>query len=513
MQPEPRECGVLLHPTSLPAPYGIGDLGPDAFRFVDALAAMGQRVWQMLPLGPTGYGDSPYQTLSTFAGNPLLISPDQLVDDGLLDARRLKTLPAGDDPAAVDYGAVIDSRRTLLSSVCRTFARRASPVLKKSFERFCRQESDWLDDFALFRALKHAYDEQPWTTWPPELALRDPAALAVARKQHRTGLRHEKIVQFLFAQQWQALRRYAGSRGVELMGDLPIFVAHDSADVWAHPRLFDLNPDGSPRVIAGVPPDYFSATGQRWGNPLYRWEEHQADGYAWWVRRMAKAFALLDRVRIDHFRGFEAYWEIPAAEPTAIHGRWVPGPGAALFDRLHEALGPLPVVAEDLGVITPPVLALRDRYGFPGMRILQFSFGPDAQSADDRPDRFPVRCVVYTGTHDNDTTVGWFHGDPGGDHTRAPDQVAQERRAVLDYVGTDGREIHWDLIGVACRTPAHIALFPLQDVLGLGSEARMNVPGRPDGNWRWRFQWDKLTDATMARLRTLAQETGRLNGN
>lgn len=506
---EKRESGVLLHPTSLPGAYGIGEIGPEAYRFVDQLEAMGQRLWQILPIGPTGYGDSPYQSFSTFAGNHLLISFDRLVKDGLLDAKRLKKFPAFSDQA-VDFGPVIVARMEVLHSVCRTFERRASESLKKAFHRFCRKEAYWLEDYALFYAIKNAHAGRPWTEWESSLALREEKAMTQARRKFATPARYVKILQFLFARQWEQLRAYAHKRNVRIIGDIPIFVAHDSADVWAHRDLYYLDEHGQPTVIAGVPPDYFSATGQRWGNPLYRWEAHRQTRYAWWVLRMKKILEWVDIVRIDHFRGFEAYWEIPAHEKTAIHGRWVEGPGQDIFDAFQEQLGELPIIAEDLGVITPGVEKLRDDNRLPGMRILQFAFGNDAKADDYRPENYPPNCVVYTGTHDNDTTVGWFWSQAGANSTRSQEDIDRERQSILEYVQTDGSQIHWDMISVGMRSRANTAVFPLQDLLGLGSEARMNVPGVESGNWQWRFTWDQLTGDIVQRMRDLMEYAGRV---
>lgn len=504
-----RQSGILLHPTSLPGPYGMGDLGPQARAFADRLKEMGQHLWQVLPLGPTGYGDSPYQSLSTFAGNPLLISFDLLAKEGLLSRSRLARFPEFPTDA-VDFGPVINARMAVLETACRSFDRKASPSKRRAFQRFCSHNAEWLDDFALFFALKNAHGGQPWPMWERELASRDPAALRAAARKLKTAIRHVKVRQFLFFDQWSRLRAYCHKRGIRLVGDIPIFVAHDSADVWAHPELFYMDEKGMPTIVAGVPPDYFSATGQLWGNPLYRWDVHRATGYAWWVKRMQKMFEIVDIVRIDHFRGFEAYWEIPGNEKTAINGKWVKGPNADLFNVLIQKLGRLPIIAEDLGVITPDVEALRDRFEFPGMRVLQFAFGNDAKAADYRPDQYPPNCVVYTGTHDNDTTVGWFRSEPGQDSTRTREEIERERKHILEYLKSDGREIHWDMIALALNSRANTAVFPLQDVLGLGSEARMNVPGREGGNWRWRFTWDKLTPEIMARLRGLTGNAGRV---
>ena len=505
-----RESGVLLHPTSLPGPYGIGELGPAAYKFADALQEMGQHLWQMLPLGPTGYGDSPYQSFSTFAGNKLLISFDQLIEEGLLSRGRLNGFPHFPDDT-VDFGPVITIRTAVLRTVCRSFERRASPEKKQAFEAFCGKNADWLDDYALFSALKSAHDLKPWPTWERELVHREPAALHAAQRRFKTAIRNEKICQFLFFDQWKRLVDYCHARMIRIIGDIPIFVAHDSADVWAHPELYYLDESGNPTIVAGVPPDYFSATGQLWGNPLYRWDVHKQTGYAWWVARLRKIFELVDIVRIDHFRGFEAYWEIAGSETTAIKGKWVKGPNADLFEALNQQFGILPIIAEDLGVITPDVEKLRDQFEFPGMRILQFAFGNDDKAGEYRPESFPPNCAVYTGTHDNDTTVGWFRSEPGKTSTRSKEEIDKERKTILDYVKTDGREIHWDMIGVAMKSKANTAVVPMQDIIGLGSAARMNVPGTTGGNWRWRFTWDMLTPEMKRRMRKLAEETGRIH--
>jgi len=503
-----RRSGILLHPTSLPGPYGMGEIGSQARAFADALQSMKQHMWQVLPLGPTGYGDSPYQSLSTFAGNPLLISFDLLVKEGLLSRSRIARLPKFSS-GPVDYGPVIQERLGVLSTVCRSFESKASDTKRRGFRRFCDKNSDWLDDFALFFALKDSYGGKPWTAWAPELARREPDALKEARRKFKTAIRHVKVQQFLFFDQWERLLNYCHKRDIGIIGDIPIFVAHDSADVWAHPELFYLDERGFPTVVAGVPPDYFSATGQLWGNPLYRWDVHAESDYAWWVARMRKMFELVDVVRIDHFRGFEAYWEIPGDAKTAIEGHWVKGPNAHLFESLKRQLGELPIIAEDLGVITPEVDALREQLEFPGMRVLQFAFGNDAKADDYRPENYPSNCVVYTGTHDNDTTVGWFRSEPGRDSTRSDEEIVKERFAILEYLQSDGSEIHWDLIRVAMKSNANTVVFPLQDIMGLGSEARMNVPGKESGNWRWRFTWDMVAPGIRDRLTRLTEETGR----
>lgn len=506
-----RASGILLHPTSLPGPYGIGDIGPEAIAFLDFLREAGQRLWQILPLGPTSYGDSPYQSPSTFAGNPLWISPDLLLADGLLTRADLDAYPSF--PADhVDFGPVIAAKTALIAKACAAFRKKLarSKKLAADFAAFCDANASWLADYALFATLKDAHGGAPWTTWEAPLASRDPAALDDARATYADAIRDVQAAQYLFDRQWRALRDAAAERSIRIVGDIPIFVAHDSADVWANPSLFFLNPDGTPSVVAGVPPDYFSATGQLWGNPLYNWPAHRDSGYAWWIARLRRTFSLVDIVRIDHFRGFEAYWEIPGGEPTAINGRWVKGPDAHLFDALRDALGDLPIIAEDLGLITPEVVALREHCGFPGMRILQFAFGNDDRAAEFRPESYPSNCVVYTGTHDNDTTVGWFNSQAGAGSTRSQDEIDAERRMILGYLGTDGSRIAWDLIELGARSNAATFVAPLQDVLELGSDARMNVPGRAAGNWQWRFAWSQLSDEARARLAHVTRATGRL---
>ena len=499
-----RVGGILLHPTSLPGRFGIGTLGAEAHRFADWLAEAGQRVWQVLPLGPTGYGDSPYQCFSAFGGNPLLVDLPALADEGLLAADDLAGAPAFGDGR--DYAGW--DRICRRCSIARSGASKALPCRRASRRR-SRLQAGWLDDLAHFLALKAAHGGKSWTEWDRALAAREPAALARSRRELAHEIESRRIAQYLFFRQWQALRERCRELGVRLMGDVPIFVAHDSADVWAHPHLFDLDAAGAPRVQAGVPPDYFSETGQLWGNPIYRWEPMARDGFAWWIARLRSAFALFDRVRLDHFRGFEAYWEVPGADRTAENGAWVKGPGGALFDAAMRALGPLPIVAENLGVITPEVEALRERYGFPGMAVLQFAFGSDPQANTFVPHNLTRDVVVYTGTHDNDTTVGWWTSGVG-DTTRSEDEVRAERDVARAYLRSDGTEIHWDFIRAALGSVADTAIVPLQDVLGLGSEARMNVPAREEGNWAWRFRADDLTDASASRLRGLAEMFGRV---
>jgi 4-alpha-glucanotransferase len=510
--PGVRTSGILLHPTSLPGAHGIGDLGPAAFRFVDFLAAAGQSLWQVLPLGPTGYGDSPYQCFSAFAGNPLLVSLDLLRDRGLLEPSELT--PESPFPEqAVDYGAVIAYKRPPLARAATRFFERAPAEARQAFDRFCRDNAAWLDDFALFMAVKDVHGGAAWTEWEPPIAAREPEAVDRWSREQAGAVRERKFEQFAFFEQWAALRARCRRSHVKLMGDVPIFVAHDSADVWAHRDLFQLGDDGRPTVVAGVPPDYFSATGQLWGNPLYRWDVLAGTGYRWWIDRLRAALRLVDLVRLDHFRGFEAHWEVPGGADTAVGGRWVNGPGAAFFQAVRRELGPLPIVAENLGVITPEVEALRHRFHFPGMAILQFAFGTDPQGSGFRPHNYTRDLVVYTGTHDNDTTVGWWRSTGEGDSTRAAADVRAEKDQAFRYLDAEGREIHWAFIRAALASVADTAIIPLQDVLGLGSEARMNLPGRPSGNWRWRVTSGALADAPAARLRELTELYGRLAGS
>ncbi len=492
-----RRAGILLHPTSLPGPYGVGDVGRGATAFLDWAAAAGVGLWQVLPLTPPDAGGSPYTALSAFAGNPLLISPDALVEDGLLPASALSPPPvlAAD---RVDFPAVAHWKDTLLREAWERFRHDGAGALRDRFRDFAAdtRHAPWLGDWELFRALERREGGRPWNEWPPPLARREPAALDAARRELLVETGFQRFAQFVFFQQWGQLRGAAARRGVRLLGDLPIYVAHHSADVWAHQALFDLDADGRSRHVAGVPPDYFSPTGQRWGNPLYRWDRMAADGYRWWVDRLRASLELTDLVRIDHFRALAAYWQVPASEPTALRGEWVAGPGMALLAALRRGLGGLPIVAEDLGTITPDVEALREAAGLPGMKVLQFAF--DEDDSGHLPHHHTPRSVVYTGTHDNDTTVGWFR-----------DLGAASRARLADYLGADG-EPHWQLIRSAYTSVADLAVVPMQDVLGLGSEARMNLPGRADGNWGWRVPPGLPRGDEPARLRRLALLSGRL---
>jgi 4-alpha-glucanotransferase len=484
----PRSSGVLLHPTSLPGRYGIGDLGENAFRFADWLHSAGQSVWQILPLGPTSYGDSPYQTLSAFAGNPNLISLDKLVEDGWLTAADLADTP--DFPThKVDYGWIIGFHDEKLALAYQRFKAAATEKSRKPFENWCRDNVDWLDDFALFVTLKKKNNGRPWTEWEDEgEALYQPASLAKARIRHADAIEEQRFRQWLFFSQWYALKYYANKQGIRLFGDIPIFVAHDSADVWANKAEYFLDDKGNPTVVAGVPPDYFSATGQRWGNPLYRWNLMKANGYQWWIARMRSILQLVDYVRVDHFRGFEAYWEIPATEPTAIKGQWLAGPGDDFFKVMQATFGELPIIAEDLGVITQGVEKLRDDFNLPGMKVLQFAWSNPTNPF--LPHNHVVNCVVYTGTHDNNTTLGWWHNETD-DGTR---------HFVREYLSRDVQQVNWDLMRIAMMSPAHTVVFPLQDLLNLGAEGRMNTPGIESGNWTWRFTEAMLPQETHQRL-------------
>ena len=478
-----RASGILLHPTSLPGPHGSGDLGAEARRFVDWLVANRQSLWQILPLAGIGPGDSPYMSNSAFAGNVLLIDLTELQEQGWLPD------PLVPDPefssGAVNYWSVVPWRMARLQEAASRFFHCAELQAKKDYEDFCAEHASWLDDYALFMSLAEHYDWKDWSEWYAPLARRQPEALEKARTKHAKRINFWKFCQACFFRQWRSLKDYANERGVKIIGDAPIFIAYQSAEVWARPDLFELDAKGRPIVVAGVPPDAFSDDGQRWGNPLYRWSAHATENYEWWIERVRRIFELVDIVRIDHFRGFAAYWEIPASEPTAVKGVWRTGPGADLFKAISEKLGDLAIIAEDLGVITPDVEALRHEFDFPGMRILQFAFS--GEDGDDRsgnpylPHNYSPDSVVYTGTHDNDTTRGWWS------------KISEaERQHVRDYLAIDGWDIHWCLIRAACASVADTAIYPFQDVLGLESDARMNFPGKASGYWRWRFNWEQV---------------------
>jgi 4-alpha-glucanotransferase len=503
-----RTSGILLHPTSLPGRFGVGDFGREAYRFVDWLAAAGQAFWQIMPLGPTGYGDSPYSSFSAFAGNTNLVSPEQLVESGLLNDSDIADLPDS-DAARVDYGKVIDYKRALLEKAFVNFKTKlkTDESLRDDYVGFLDFASAWLEDWALFAALKDEHEGEPWHKWEAGLARREAKDVESARAKFAVQIEAHKFFQYVFFRQWLKLKRYANERGVRVIGDMPIFVAHNSADVWARPRLFKLNTDGSPRAVAGVPPDAFSETGQLWGNPLYDWDRMREDGFSWWVGRVRETLKIVDVIRLDHFRGFAAYWEVPAEHETAERGRWVTAPGREVFNAMKSALGnELPIIAEDLGTITPDVHALRDEFNFPGMRVLQFAFGGDPHDTH-LPHEYVRNTVAYTGTHDNDTVVGWFTQRSRED---APEGERRERALCLKYLGTDGREINLDFIRAAQMSVAVLSIAQLQDVLGLGSDARMNTPASAEGNWAWRFREGALTDELAARLRETTAIYGRL---
>lgn len=502
-----RSSGILLHPTSLPSGFGIGDVGPTALEFLDILAEAGQRWWQILPLGPTGFGNSPYQSYSSFAGNPLLISPERLAEAGWLSPADWADYPSLPEDR-VDFDAVIPAKDRLLRLAFENF--KPPPP---DFTTFVEQNAAWLDDYALFMALKERNGGVPWYDWGASLVRREPQALERWRETLDGSVRYYQFVQFAFAKQWRALRQACQARGLSILGDLPIFVAQDSADVWARPDLFCLDDRGRPTVVAGVPPDAFAPeNGQLWGNPLYHWPAHAAEKYAWWISRIKAQTDRMDLIRLDHFRGFEAYWEIPAASPTAAHGRWALGPGTAFFEAVCEGLGGLPLVAEDLGDITQEVYALRDRFNLPGMRVLQFGLEGTPGTDFHLPFSYVNHCIAYTGTHDNDTTVGWFAQRPKGS-AAARAYLQAQRSYARKLVGSSGDEVHWDVIRAALGSVADTVLLPLQDVLGLGSAARMNVPGQPTGNWSWRFRPGQVRSQSRARLAELTAVTGRWNGN
>lgn len=488
-----RSSGIILHPTSFPGPYGIGSLGEYAFQFIDFLHQSKQSHWQVLPLGPTGYGNSPYQSFSSFAGNPLLIDPGKLVHDGFLTHEDLDPLIPFPGKR-VDYREAIPFKMKILKQAFAHFCSHSSSKNKEAFEVFCRKHKDWLEEFSLFMALKSRHLKHRggvWNRWPPDIVRRKPSALVYWRNILAEEIQEYKFQQFLFFTQWLDLKNYANERNIQIIGDIPIFVAYDSTDVWAHQDFFLLNKDGEPRVVAGVPPDYFSVTGQRWGNPIYNWAKLKASNYSWWIDRIRANLELVDIIRLDHFRGFDAYWEIPATEETAVKGRWVKGPRSPFFKTIQKALGRLPLIAEDLGVITPAVERLRDKFAFPGMKVLQFAFNGDSANPF-LPHNFSPHCIVYTGTHDNDTTLSWY---------KSAGQEIQDQ--VCSYLAQDGHDIAWDLIRLAYASVADIAMIPMQDIMGLGSKARMNFPSKTHGNWQWRYTQDMLTEEISCRLQEL----------
>ncbi len=498
----PRSSGILLHPTCLPGPFGIGDFGSEAFAFVDFLKAAGHKLWQVLPLNPTGYGDSPFQCFSARAGNHLLISLEKLKDQSILEAGDFNDQPAFPEET-VDFGGVIQWKTSLLKRAAERFLKSNDGARRRAFDDFCTQNESWLPDFALFMACKEEQGGVAWNAWPIEIARREPATITDAKERLKDSILAVQYWQFEFSRQWQELRAYATSAGIRVVGDIPIYVALDSADVWTNREYFYLSEDLQPEKIAGVPPDYFSATGQCWGNPIYRWDRLKETGYRWWIERFRGALTLYDAVRIDHFRGFEAYWEIPGNEKTALNGKWVKGPGMELFAVLEQEFGNLPIIAENLGVITLEVEAIRERFGFPGMALLQFAFGNDPQGPSFRPHNYTRELAAYTGTHDNDTTVGWWNSSGAQDSIRTPDDVAKEHDFARAYLNFSTEPVNWVLIRGILASIADLAIIPLQDVLGLGSEARMNLPGTSKGNWCWRFRKGALTPQLADRLRQM----------
>jgi 4-alpha-glucanotransferase len=482
-----RSSGIILHPTSLPGPDGIGDLGPEAYRWVNFLEEAGVGLWQVLPLGPTGYGDSPYQCFSAFAGNPYLVSPALLMDDGLITRADLSARPHF-ETGQVDFGAVIPWKLAILEKAYQRYTKVQPGGMQEEFETFRAAQAYWLDDFALFMSIKESNGGVAWNNWPKPLRMRDAAALEQFKSQN--GARVEEIAfrQFLFFRQWNLLHKYANDKGIQIVGDIPIFVAFDSADAWSNKELFYINEEGEPTAVAGVPPDYFSPTGQLWGNPLYRWSVHKDSGYQWWIKRLRATLSTVDILRLDHFRGFSGYWEVKAGKPTAEVGRWVEGPGKDFFDAVKAALGDLPIIAEDLGEITQDVVDMREAFKLPGMKILQFAFQTDPQDPF-LPHNYPRNCVAYTGTHDNDTVCGWY--------ATAPEK---ERDFSRRYLARSGDDIAWDMIRAVWSSVAVFALAPMQDLLSLGTEARMNYPGRASGNWTWRLPNNALTDELLKRL-------------
>lgn len=494
-----RGSGILLHITSLPSPFGIGDMGPAAHAFADFLVETKQQYWQILPLSPTDllHGNSPYHSSSAFAFNPLLISPELLVQDGLLEKEILASLPTFPEDH-VDYGKVVPWKGDLLEQAYSKFQRQEQ---RQEYENFCRENAHWLEDYTLFLAIKSHCEGKVWNEWPEDLRSRKPEAMEWARDEFRAFIHKAGWLQYIFSRQWALLKHYCNEKGIRIFGDIPIYVVHDSADVWAHPGLFKLDEEMKPLVVAGVPPDYFSETGQYWGNPVYRWEVLRERGYDWWVDRIAHNLKLFDHVRIDHFRGFQAFWEIPASETNAVNGKWVEGPREDFFDHLAKTFPDMHMIAEDLGFITPDVWELMDRFDFPGMKVLLFAFGNDVATNPYAPHNHVKDCVVYTGTHDNNTVRGWFEKE----------LTPEDRARISSYMGRklDIADIHWELIRLAMMSVAHTAIIPMQDILGLGEEGRMNLPATELGNWEWRLESSQLSPEVSVRLREMTEIYGR----
>ena len=489
-----RSSGILFHPTSLPGKYGIGTLGKEAYAFIDFLKKSKQKLWQIFPLGPTGYGDSPYQSFSSFAGNPYLIDFDLLIEAHLLSEEDLKDMFFGDNEEYIDYGAIYNQKYPLLRKAYENFKSSDNNEMKGSFENFKRENSSWLNDYSLYISLKNHFNGLPWNEWAQDIKNREDGAMHHYRNELADDIEYHNFIQFLFFKQWGDVKRYANENGIKIIGDIPIFVAADSSDAWANPEIFLFDEERKPVKVAGVPPDYFSATGQLWGNPLYNWEKLKETNYSWWVERVRANLSTCDIIRIDHFRGFEAYWAVPYGDDTAINGQWEPGPGIDLFNAIKSQLGELPIIAEDLGLMTQGVIDLREATGFPGMKILGFAFDSGEEN-DYLPHTYTKNCVVYTGTHDNDTLVGWFQ--------KAKEEDRQFARDYLNSRSDD--EIHWDAIRGAWSSVACMAISPVQDFLGLGSEARINTPGVASGNWQWRLKQGVLTNELAERIAKLTK--------
>ena len=485
-----RSSGILLHPTSLPGPHGIGDFGPESYRWVDFLFQAGIGLWQILPLGPTGYGDSPYQSFSAFAGNIYLINPELLVKDGLLQNKDISTPPLF-PKNKVNFPKVKQWKNSLFQFSFDNFRHSKNKKLKDEFAAFIKRHRFWLDDYTMYMAIKSANGEQAWNRWPDPLRFREPTVLCKFAQENRELRQFHEFLQFLFFRQWHKLKEYAYKKQVRIIGDIPIFVAYDSADIWSSPEHYDLNEQLEPRVVAGVPPDYFSPSGQLWGNPHFRWDVHKRDNYQWWIKRIRHSLSLVDILRLDHFRGFAGYWEVPAGKPTAERGRWVEGPGMDFFNGVNKILGDVPLIAEDLGVISPDVKEMREKFGFPGMKIFQFAFSTDTTDPF-LPHNYPVNCVAYTGTHDNETARGWFEHAP-----------EKERQFYLNYLHSNGQHIAWDFIRAVWSSVAAFAIAPMQDFLELGNSARMNFPGRPTGNWNWRMAQDALIQGLANKIKEI----------
>ena len=493
-----RSSGILFHPTSLPGKYGIGTLGKEAYAFIDFLKKSRQKLWQIFPLGPTGYGDSPYQSFSSFAGNPYLIDFDLLIEAHLLSEEDLRDVFFGDNEEYIDYGAIYNQKYPLLRKAYENFKSSDNHEMRENLEHFKRENASWLNDYSLYISLKNHFNGLPWNEWAHDIKNREHGAMEHYKNELADDIEYHNFIQFLFFKQWGDVKRYANENGIKIIGDIPIFVAADSSDAWANPEIFLFDEERKPVKVAGVPPDYFSATGQLWGNPLYNWQKLKETNYSWWVERVRANLSTCDIIRIDHFRGFEAYWAVPYGDDTAINGQWEPGPGIDLFNAIKSQLGELPIIAEDLGLMTQGVIDLREATGFPGMKILGFAFDSGEEN-DYLPHTYTKNCVVYTGTHDNDTLIGWFQ--------KAKEEDRQFARDYLNSRSDD--EIHWDAIRGAWSSVANMAISPVQDFLGLGSEARINTPGVASGNWQWRLKQGVLTDELAEKIAKLTRVYSR----